>query len=233
MTGATGNLYCGLHEFEEMGFLLHFLKPNDLFVDVGANVGTYTILASSHIGCNTITFEPISATYKRLLNNIAINHIESKVSAYNIGVGAERKILKFTDGLDTVNHVIGEKENIKSVEVDVNTLDSFLPEHQVALLKIDVEGYETEVLKGAENLFAEGRVKAVIIELNGSGRMYGFEDEDIHKKLLKYGFKPFRYNPFTRELSAIPSFGQANTIYLKEWRDAEAIVRNAHSFTYN
>jgi hypothetical protein len=46
MTGATGNLYVGLHEFEEMAFLLHFLRPGDLFADVGANVGSYTILAA-------------------------------------------------------------------------------------------------------------------------------------------------------------------------------------------
>ncbi len=46
MTGATGNIYAGLHEFADMSFLLHFLRPNDLFVDVGANVGSYTVLAS-------------------------------------------------------------------------------------------------------------------------------------------------------------------------------------------
>ena len=47
MAGATGNVYVGLHEFADMSFLLHFLRPNDLFVDVGANIGSYTILASA------------------------------------------------------------------------------------------------------------------------------------------------------------------------------------------
>ncbi len=45
MTGATGNIYCGLHEFEDMAFVLHAIQPGDLFVDVGANVGTYGLLA--------------------------------------------------------------------------------------------------------------------------------------------------------------------------------------------
>ena len=53
MTGATGNYYCGLHEFEDMGFLLHFLRPGDLFVDIGANVGSYTILASAEVGARS------------------------------------------------------------------------------------------------------------------------------------------------------------------------------------
>ena len=40
MTGATGNLYCDLHEYEDMSYLLHPLRPGDLFVDVGANIGS-------------------------------------------------------------------------------------------------------------------------------------------------------------------------------------------------
>ena len=48
MTGATGNIYCGLHEFEDMAFLLHFLRPCDAFVDAGANI-VYTIRLAS--GC--------------------------------------------------------------------------------------------------------------------------------------------------------------------------------------
>jgi len=45
MTGATGNIYCGLHEFEDMALVLHSIRPGDLFVDVGANVGSYSLLA--------------------------------------------------------------------------------------------------------------------------------------------------------------------------------------------
>jgi hypothetical protein len=59
MTGATGNIYCGLHEFVEMGFLLHLLRPDDLFLDVGANIGTYTILGAGVCKARTIAFEPI------------------------------------------------------------------------------------------------------------------------------------------------------------------------------
>ncbi|TAF74508.1 MAG: hypothetical protein EAZ53_08995 [Bacteroidetes bacterium] len=58
MTGATGNLYFGLHEFEDMAFLLHFLRSEDVFFDIGANVGSYTVLASAQIGAYTFCFEP-------------------------------------------------------------------------------------------------------------------------------------------------------------------------------
>src|SRR6266567_1067236 len=58
MTGATGNIYVGLHEFIDMIFLLHFLRPGDLFLDIGANVGSYTILASGVCKARTAAFEP-------------------------------------------------------------------------------------------------------------------------------------------------------------------------------
>ncbi len=45
MTGATGNWYCGLHEVEEMAFVLHLLRVGEHFVDIGANIGSYTMLA--------------------------------------------------------------------------------------------------------------------------------------------------------------------------------------------
>src|SRR5579872_7449447 len=59
MTGATGNLYCGLHEFGDMAFLLHFLRAGDLFVDVGANVGSFSVLASGVVGASSIALEPV------------------------------------------------------------------------------------------------------------------------------------------------------------------------------
>lgn len=57
MTGATGNIYVGLHEFEDMAFLLHVLRRTDLFVDVGANIGSYTILAGGAAGAKLLLNE--------------------------------------------------------------------------------------------------------------------------------------------------------------------------------
>jgi hypothetical protein len=54
MTGATGNLYVGLHEFAEMAFLLHFLRRGELFADVGANVGSYSVVAGAAVGADVI-----------------------------------------------------------------------------------------------------------------------------------------------------------------------------------
>lgn len=98
MTGATGNIYCGLHEFSDMGFLLHFLRENDLFMDVGANIGSYTVLASGVIGAETICFEPIPKSFEHLLDNININRLVDRVQALNVAVGSEEGEVEIIGG---------------------------------------------------------------------------------------------------------------------------------------
>src|SRR3982751_4530651 len=79
LTGITGNIYTGLHEFSDMGFLLHFLRPEDVFFDIGANVGSYTLLASGVSKAKSITLEPVKATFNILQQNITLNNLQNKV----------------------------------------------------------------------------------------------------------------------------------------------------------
>ena len=215
LTGATGNLYCGLWEFEDMGFLLHFLRSSDLFIDIGANVGVYTVLAAGEVGARTIAIEPIPATFAYLLQNISINEIQDRVTAQNIGLGAEQGTVRFTESLDTVNHVATAGEP-NTIEVAVNKLDAIARDKPPALLKIDVEGFETEVINGGEETLRSPRLKAVIIELNGCGERYGYDDASIHQQLLNHGFQPYRYAPRSRQLHPLDTYGDRNTIYLRD-----------------
>ncbi len=224
-TGATGNVYCGLHEFYDMGFLLHLLKPGDLFVDIGANIGSYTILATAEIGAHTISVEPVPATFKRLTNNIDLNKIADLTLPMNIALGNKPGVLRFTKSFDTVNHVATDQET-DTIDVPVDTLDNILKQSNPILLKIDVEGFETEVLNGAENVLQNQSLKAIIIELNGSGGRYGYDELQIHNKLVNHGFAPFDYDPFARTLSARASFSDANTIYI---RDAQFVAERLKS----
>lgn len=227
LAGATGNLYCGLMEYNEMGFLLHFLKPADTFVDIGANIGSYTILASSQVKANSISIEPLQETFKKLIDNILINKVEQNVKAFNIGLGSEIGKIHFTQSLDTINHV-ATKEEIDTIEVKIDTLDNLLMNEQCpSLIKIDVEGYENEVINGAEKTLENQSLKAIIIELNGSGSRYGYDDENIHLKLLQYGFKPYCYNPKGKELKALKTFGNHNTLYLRDVNFIEERIKSS------
>jgi FkbM family methyltransferase len=216
MTGATGNIYCGLLEYEDMAFVLHFLRPEDCFFDVGANVGVYTILASGEIGATSVAIEPVLSTFLHLTNNINLNNLSERTKALNIGLGEEKGTLRFTTAFDTVNHVATAQDK-DFLEVQVETLDALTEQLAVPILiKIDVEGFETPVLQGAKKTLQSENLKAIIIELNGSGKRYGFDENLIHQQLIEFGFKPYQYHPENKSLSALETFTKFNTIYLRD-----------------
>ena len=178
-----------------MGFSFAFLRKEDVFVDVGSNVGSYTVLASAEIGAKSISIEPVPSTFGFLKDNVNLNNISRLVDLHNIALGGRNGSIRFTSTLDTENHVANNDEK-DFIEVPIDTLDNVIKETNPCLIKIDVEGYESEVLKGANKILNNPNLKALIVELNRSGRRYGFEDNDIHQKLITNGFNSFKYDPF-------------------------------------
>ena len=231
-TGLTGNIYVGIQDFYELFFALHFLKETDLFADIGANVGFYSIIISSTKNIKSFAFEPVPSTYKKLQKNIELNNLQGLVIAKNIAIGSSLGNVKMYANLDTVNHVkLSNENNEEDIKVEVHTLDSILSDYGIpALIKIDVEGFETEVIRGMKNILASTTLKAIIIELNGSGGRYGFDEGFIHQTLLDNSFKPYEYNPFTREVKEIESFGNTNTIYLRDLDFILSRIKSATSF---
>jgi FkbM family methyltransferase len=229
-TGATGNIYLGLHEFEDMAFLLHVLREKDLFVDIGANIGSYTILASSVIKARTICFEPVPSTYSRLMANVRINNLEEgRVVPLNIALGDKKGELYFSSDQNCMNHVVANKEKIeKKIIVNVSTLDQELKECPF-LIKIDVEGYETPALLGAKSILENSKLCGVIMELNGSGDRYGYDELKILNMMFDYGFKAFSYNPFKRELVELSgkNNNEGNTIFIRDLRRVVERLKNS------
>jgi FkbM family methyltransferase len=234
MFGATGNIYTGLLEFDDMAFLLHVLQPGDTFVDIGANIGAYTILAAKNAGANVISFEPIPSTFEKLGLNVEANQVKEKVDLRCNGVGDKAGTLRFTRTMDSINHVLRDDEiadSADTVDVPVVTLDEMLKDQRPALIKIDVEGFEWPVLNGARSTLASPSLNAIIIELNGSGGQYGYDEDEIHKLLLSHGFLPYSYEPFSRKLKVEPGYyGHNNTIYIKDAEWAGLRVKAARKY---
>ena len=229
-TGLTGNIYAGLHEFSDMGFVLHVLREADLFVDVGANVGAYTILACSSIGARGISFEPVPSTYERLINNIRLNNIENRVSCFNLALGDRIGKVAFSSDKGPMNHVLAENERTaKELVVNVSTLDEVLKEDVPFLMKIDVEGYETLMLRGATHTLVNERLCAIIMELNGSGERYGYNEEDILNQMETFGFRAYRYDPFKRSLTKIEGKNLlgGNTLFIRNEKYILDRIKNA------
>ena len=228
LTGITGNIYSGLHEFEDMAFLLHFLRPEDIFFDVGANVGSYTLLASGVCKTRSVAIEPVQKTFNILSKNITLNNIQNKVSLVNAVVGGSVSTIVFTQTEDTQNHVVSADElTTDAVELPVITINALITQGFPALIKIDVEGYETEVVKGMNKILEDHVLKAIIIELNGSGGRYGFDESKIHDLFISKNFKPYKYDAFARKLFLMESHGVYNTIYCRDIEFINGRIKNA------
>ena len=215
MTGATMNLYCGLHEAADMAFVLHVLRPGDVFLDVGANVGTYTILASGVAQVRTLALEPIPATFERLLRNLRVNDLLSRVDARCLAVGATEGSVRFTAGRDTTNRAVSllpSPSQELTVEVRVTSLDLLLQETGTPPLvwKVDVEGYEPEVLRGAAAALQQPHLRAVLLEADTPA---------LQSTMEQAGFARFRYNLFSRTLSPASgphSSGGHNQLWIRD-----------------
>lgn len=208
-TGATGNWYCGLHEAGEMGFVLHALRPGDLFADIGANIGSYTVLAGA-TGAEVVSVEPVPATFAALSRNIAINPISA--TAHNVGISDKAGELEFIASLGCMNRVVKEGEDLPTVTVPVTTLDELFSAAP-ALMKIDVEGHEPFVIKGGARTLASPHLAGVLME-TGVGTFAPLCDA-----MQGFGFAPYAYDPLSRTFSPLGS-SSFNAIFL---RDAEAM----------
>lgn len=233
MTSATGHLYVGLQEFEDMSFVIHLLRPGDLFLDVGANIGAYTVLASVVAGADAISFEPAEESRVWLERNIKLNGMDRRVGVRREAVGASPGEVRFSKGRDTTNSVVAVDE--PGDMVPLTTLDEVCFARAPTLVKIDVEGFETEVIKGSRELLKNPALLGILMELNGAGQSYGFSDTDLVKDLLAHGFRMYSYAPFERCLVPLRRLedrkaGQDNVIFVRDGAAVQDRLASAKSF---
>jgi FkbM family methyltransferase len=196
-------LYTGLPEYDEMLFAERFLKPGDVVIDVGANIGLYSLLAASKTGSGrVVALEPHPVAAGRLRENVALNKIQN-VQVHAEAAGAEAGSAQLTANLDTVNHIVSGSAATGTISVPVRTLDSLVdPGERVALVKLDAEGFESAVLAGAGRLLNEQAVTAWIVEVRGHGGRYGSDDQTVMERFERFGYLPFRYSADRNELTA-------------------------------
>jgi len=195
-----------------MRFVGDFLRSGDVFVDVGSNVGTYTLLAAATTGVDIWAFEPSSCAFGRLRENVSMNLLEPRVRVYQAAVGASTGRVMLSTGRDAVNHVLTGRDDGPSEEVPMISLDQVLtPESRslVSLIKVDVEGLETDVLRGAMTLL-RSRSPALIVEAN--------DRVALRAVLAPLGYRPFTYDPEGRSLAPIDWYGPTggNLLLLRE-----------------
>jgi FkbM family methyltransferase len=216
----------GLYEYEFMGFALHFLRPQDLFLDVGAHVGVYTILASVAVGCRSIACEPAPDALRLLQENLALNRIGTHVELWPNAIGAASGTASITTLLGSRNHLVGvaAARQEACVPVQMATVDEVVGGRPVQLIKVDVEGGEAQVIAGAAKTLGHEALLALIVELNGSG---GSSEREVRRTIVDAGFDACLYDPRRRTLEPL---GEAlsplgNTIFVRRAAVDEVAAR--------
>jgi FkbM family methyltransferase len=182
-TAASKVVYGNPPDCPEMLVWRQVLRPGDLFVDVGANVGSYAIWAAE-TGADVIALEPAEDTFALLAENIALNGYP--VEAIQAAAGAVCGIARFTRGRDCVNHL----DRQGSTETRVVTIDSVIGDRTVAGMKVDVEGFEIEVLLGCSRALAEHRIKLIQLEWNSASQAaVGTDRRPVAGLLSRHGYR--------------------------------------------
>ena len=179
---------------DSLAFFRDYLKEGDRVVDIGANVGDTVLTASIQVGPTgrVVGIEAHPRTFEFLEDNIRLNGV-TNVTLINSAVGATSGTIQFSDDKrDDMNRVGGG-----DLEVAIDRLDALIPEAlPVALLKVDVEGYEKFVLEGAPEVLR--RSQSVFFEVSALHfSQFGYMTRDVLCLLLDAGFRLYRISGAT------------------------------------
>lgn len=183
----------GTYEEGTLRVIKQILRDGSRFIDIGANIGLMSLHAAKILGGKgkVLAFEPLSSTYDILLQNIKLNNF-GNIKTENIAIGSQNGTVDIFENR-AVNRgsssLIKPNNTESSNKTPVKLLDKYLEEHRmnriIDCIKIDVEGWELEVLKGAGATLSAHDAPICIIECSTLRPMYGGETQDIYTFLRK------------------------------------------------
>jgi FkbM family methyltransferase len=214
-------------EWDELRYLQNKLRPDDVFIDVGANIGLWTLVAATSVGPSgrVFSFEPNPTTFERLLENIKLNGTLSRVEAFSNAVSADARVVPF---------VCDRQHNLSAIsssgcdgpytkKVPTLALDCLLANELVASrlagIKLDTEGHELEALQGASGLIEERR-PWLIVEFNTTLLASdALGDWPVYQFLAAKSYRSFLYDKRGNETEISASFsldGYRNILFMRK-----------------
>lgn len=202
---------------------------NKVFIDVGAHIGVFSWNLASHFS-KTYSFEPQKEIFNYLCGNIALKGLSEKIETFNMGLSSKEDLLTFytrehseNSGMGMngfVNYHFDDDRVDDSLKLKVKPLDFFNIEN-VGFIKIDVEGHELDVLKGALNTLARSNYPPILFESWDSSSKFGkfSKDEVINLRVDKINFlKDLGYSRFTEWYESellLATYGSSTPVYEK------------------
>ena len=228
------NNHSNLSKSGELFFLKRVCGQNpEICIDIGANRGSYSTFILENCNSKVLAFEPFPKTFKQL-KKIRSNYYK-RFFIFNIGLG-EKKTFKYlnyninnsqwANFNSEVNKIDYLKKNKNTVKCKINTLDNIVRinkklKNKIDLIKIDTEGYEYEVLKGAKKTIEKFKPKYIQIEYNWH---HLFKNVNLYyfSKFLK-NYDVYKILPFSRDLMKIDPerpehnyFNYSNIVFIKK-----------------
>jgi FkbM family methyltransferase len=190
----------GVHEKLETELFKQLVQDGMVVVDIGANIGYYTLIAAKLVGNKGIVyaFEPEPGNYKLLCENIAINGYTNVVpiqkAVSNTSGKAKLYVGRAIADVSSFakDNVLTHSKNADCLEVETITLDDFFEgtvgDDRINLIKIDVEGAEELVVDGADRVLRKNKLKILIEFMPDQLRKAGTDPLELLRKLQNYGF---------------------------------------------
>lgn len=216
-----------IYEKNTVRHLLKMVKPGMTFFDVGSNIGTYSVLLAHFLPKGEVfSFEPLTKNFENLQHNITLNNFHN-IHAHKLGLSDRHRECEIFYIANESNlgsaslkrkNASQQSETIKMVD-----LDSFCNEHKIDnidIMKIDVEGAESTVLKGGEKVIAKQDKMILVMELMDEHlKKFNSSSREIYDYLIAMQFKAYKPSgwPFAiKPLSECPPITyNDNLIFLK------------------
>lgn len=159
------------YEWNVKKFMLNHINEFDVFIDVGANIGTYSIMMARK-GKKVFSFEPVGDNFRAFHINLLLNNLHDKVAFYNFGLSAKEQDVDFVfEPVNTgASHIASSHDEAgEHVPVKVKPLDAIYdqlgisPDDKV-MIKVDTEGMEVDVIEGAKNFLTNQKHLIMVLE---------------------------------------------------------------------
>jgi len=196
----------------EYTFVREFLDAESIFFDVGSGIGGYSLLAAKQRSREIHSFEPVEENYRTMQMNMEANGFRNYVRLNKMAVSDEsgHGLMKATDNL--LGSVLDlTRESHPSNTVEVTTIDTYCQANNIGridVLKIDTEGNELRVIRGAKNLLHRQSICVIICEIEK-------DLHEVHQIIHEIGFEIYLFDCINKTLKLIDPLNENSINHLK------------------
>ena len=215
----------GLHAESEMGFMMHFLRKDDFFVDIGANIGTYSLLAAAVSEAFVLSFEPDDARREFFKDQVTVNALAPLIFIDGRVVSTKEETLIFSE--QSVSKNIYVEAGVPRIAVSMDSLEL---DKTPIMVKIDAKGYDLEVIQGMRELLEHDELKVVLCDFSED-----IEEEvkNLVREIIRSkGFKVCAYDPKQRSLEEVPVQDKQLMLFVRDQEFVEQRLLLAKTFKW-